>query len=118
MSKTGTKGSLSDTQIVTNSKYKFSEIAYVFSRTKQIENLYQKLRLIYARDLNDTNYSTYKDFCKKHKIDFHLMPILKELKVCDDSGKWIKEYPSKGDAIIISLKLRQKHIDIKSEKSS
>lgn len=111
--KHGKLGSVANTSLPIKNSFKMEDLAYVFSYKETISGLYKKLLAIYERSQHD-NYHSYKKFAQKNKIDFRLMPLLKDFGYCGDNEKWLLENPPrKGDAIFLQLKLRDKYRELK-----
>ena len=113
MKNTGKSGNLATTSIEIKDFYDIDSLLYVYTKSSQIDKVYEKLRLIYDRSLHKDSLN-YREWAKKHKVSLRLMPEMKRLGYCNSSSEWqLSNPPRKGDAVVLQLAIRKSEQEAK-----
>lgn len=71
--------------------YSLNQLAYLLPRYDKVKRIYRFLKSVHNHFVNQSNYFSLRKICEAHNISFHVIGVLKKMKVITND-KWIYTY--------------------------
>jgi hypothetical protein len=101
------KGRISHPSIKVVKKFTLDDLMYIDSYYITVKKTYDFLVLWHTWSKQISNYKNFTQLAKDHNMNSCISSVLKSLGYANNELKWqLKNLPTKGDAIIIQLAIR------------